>query len=190
MTSTAVNHAASTSPPLPSPHRQKQHRKRSASSPHMDSNLSRASSSRSLASTIGIVDEVPALTGQVGSFNPGPLFTSFRAIDNVGTQQSLPNATHAQHPIALEGGVQHGPNDGIQLLQSAEQSFQQSGFDGLAGDAATSTGFAGQLQGMKLNPNPPDLEYWRGRLFNVDEPITMSEEQYVVSTRKDPRHSP
>lgn len=81
--------------------------------------------------------------------------------------------------------MQHGPSDEMPLLQSAEQSFQQPGFDGLAGgDATASTGFAGQLQGMKLVPNPPDLEYWRERLFNVDEVITMSEEQYVASARK------
>lgn len=64
------------------------------------------------------------------------------------------------------------------LLQSAEQSFQQPNYDGLAADATTSTSFAGQLQGMKLVPNPPDLEYWRDRLFHVDEMITLSEEQY------------
>lgn len=183
-----INHAASTSPPLLSPHRQKQHRKGSAPSPHMDSSLSRASSSRPLASTIGIVDETPPLPGQVGSFNAGPLFTSFRAIDNVGTQQPLQNATQAQGSIALQGNVPHGPNDGIPLLQPPEQSFQQPGFDGVGGDAA-STSFAGQLQGMKLVPNPPDLEYWRDRLFNVDEVITMSEEQYVISARRDRRHS-
>lgn len=32
---------------------------------------------------------------------------------------------------------------------------------------------------MKIVPNPPDLDAWRERLFNVDEPITLTEEQYV-----------
>lgn len=150
----------------------------------MDSGLSRASSSRPIASTIGIVDETPSLPGDVGAFNPGPLFTSFRAFDNVGTQQFSQHANPAQGTIALEGNAQHGSNDGIPFVQSAQQSFQQPGYDGLPGNATASTSFAGQLQGMKLIPNPPDLEYWRERLFNVDDVITMSEEKYVVSARK------
>jgi hypothetical protein len=32
--------------------------------------------------------------------------------------------------------------------------------------------------GMKLIPNPPDLEAWRERLFNADDTITLTEEQY------------
>lgn len=32
---------------------------------------------------------------------------------------------------------------------------------------------------MKIVPNPPDLDAWRERLFNVDGPITLTEEQYV-----------
>ncbi|KAI9683182.1 MAG: hypothetical protein M1829_005973 [Trizodia sp. TS-e1964] len=31
---------------------------------------------------------------------------------------------------------------------------------------------------MKFIPNPPDLEMWRNRLFNVDEMITLTEEEY------------
>jgi hypothetical protein len=33
---------------------------------------------------------------------------------------------------------------------------------------------------MKIVPNPPDLDAWRERLFNVDEPITLTEEQYIL----------
>jgi hypothetical protein len=33
---------------------------------------------------------------------------------------------------------------------------------------------------MKLVPDPPDLEYWREKLFNVDETITLTEDQYVL----------
>ena len=35
---------------------------------------------------------------------------------------------------------------------------------------------------MKLVPNPPDLDSWRKKLFNVDETVTLSEEQYVLSS--------
>jgi hypothetical protein len=47
-------------------------------------------------------------------------------------------------------------------------------------ESLDSVDFAGQLCGMKLVPNPPDLESWRNRLFNVDEDmITLSEQEYV-----------
>ncbi|KAM0122984.1 hypothetical protein ACP6JC_000392 [Aspergillus fumigatus] len=36
----------------------------------------------------------------------------------------------------------------------------------------------GCLKDMKLVPNPPDLEYWREKLFNVDETITLTEDQF------------
>lgn len=35
---------------------------------------------------------------------------------------------------------------------------------------------------MKVVPNPPDLDSWREKLFNVDETVTLSEEQYVFSS--------
>ena len=36
----------------------------------------------------------------------------------------------------------------------------------------------GHFANMKVVPHPPGLEIWRERLFNVDETITMSEEEY------------
>ena len=33
---------------------------------------------------------------------------------------------------------------------------------------------------LKLIANPPDLERWRERLFNVDDTITLTEEEYVL----------
>lgn len=143
----------------------------------MESDLQRDSSSHPLPSTIGIVDETPSLTGQLSAFHAEPPFTSLRAIDNVGPQQPLQTANQVQDAIDLAGSAQQAQDNGMALLQSASQPFQQATYDGLAADATASTSFAGQLQGMKLIPNPPDLEYWRNRLFHVDEVITMSDEQ-------------
>ena len=39
----------------------------------------------------------------------------------------------------------------------------------------------GHFSNMKCIPNPPNLEMWRERLFYVNETITMSEDEYVVS---------
>lgn len=47
---------------------------------------------------------------------------------------------------------------------------------GTTPDKQGSSHFGG---GMKLVPNPPDLDAWRERLFNVNETITLTEEQYV-----------
>lgn len=141
----------------------------------MESDLQRASSFHHLPSAIGIVDETPGLTGQLGPFHAGPPFTS---LHNVGPQQPLQTANPAQNAIDLAGNAQQAQDNGMALLQSASQPFQQATYDGLA---TPSMSFAGHLQGMKLIPNPPDLEYWRNRLFHVDEVITMSEEQYVIS---------
>lgn len=42
----------------------------------------------------------------------------------------------------------------------------------------SSTGH-GQFQGLKLIANPPDLEAWRQKLFNVDAMITLTEDEWV-----------
>ncbi|KAJ5305083.1 uncharacterized protein N7443_004743 [Penicillium atrosanguineum] len=137
----------------------------------MDSGLR---SSRPLASTIDIIDEAQGLS-QLSHFHPeSQAFASFRSTDSVDPHQPLQNAT-AQNAIALESNAQGTTEDGISLLQS-DSSFRQPNHGGLAPDTAASTSFAGQLQG-KLIPDPPDLEYWRDRLFHVDETITLSEEQ-------------
>ncbi|OKL60122.1 hypothetical protein UA08_04673 [Talaromyces atroroseus] len=34
------------------------------------------------------------------------------------------------------------------------------------------------VMSMRIVPNPPDLDLWRERLFNVDEPIMLTEEQF------------
>jgi hypothetical protein len=39
----------------------------------------------------------------------------------------------------------------------------------------------GYLRDMTSVLDPPDLDLWRERLFNVDETIVLSEEQYVHS---------
>lgn len=153
-------------PALSSPHPPKAARR----TPPMDSDLR---SSRPLAA-IGIVDESQGL--QLGHFHPDSQFASFRSVENVDPHQPLQSAT-AQNAIALESNAQAITEDGIPLLQS-DPAFQQPNYGGLAPDTTASTSFAGQLQG-KLIPDPPDLEYWRDKLFHVDETITLSEEQYA-----------
>ena len=41
----------------------------------------------------------------------------------------------------------------------------------------------GQFEGLKIIPHPPDLQAWRGRLFNVDDTIVLTEDQWVFQAR-------
>ncbi|KAJ6108325.1 hypothetical protein N7523_009648 [Penicillium sp. IBT 18751x] len=155
-------------PALSSPHPPKAARL----TPLMDSDLRAA---RPLASALDIIDEAQGLS-QLRNFHPdSQTFASFRSTDNVDPRQPPQNAT-APDAIDLEINGRATTKDGISLLQS-DPSFQQPDYEGLAPNLTASASFAGQLQG-KLIPDPPDLEYWRDRLFHVNETITLSEEQF------------
>ena len=62
---------------------------------------------------------------------------------------------------------------------------QNGGLEGLSTDLALrpTTGTGGDTDGhfsnMKIIPDPPNLDVWRHRLFDVDDPITLTEEEYV-----------
>jgi hypothetical protein len=37
----------------------------------------------------------------------------------------------------------------------------------------------GHFKNLKMIPNPPELERWRKKLFDVDDLITMTEDEYA-----------
>ncbi|KAJ5884233.1 hypothetical protein N7504_011805 [Penicillium tannophilum] len=121
-----------------------------------------------LGSTIPIVES--GLAPPLGPFPDSQPFTTFRSIDHV-PQQPLQNVIALQ----ADGHVSSHPHG--MVLQPTEQSFQAS-YNGLEADETESANFAGQLTGMRLIPDPPDLEYWRNRLFHADDVITLTEEQF------------
>ena len=43
----------------------------------------------------------------------------------------------------------------------------------------------GHFRNLKMIPDPPNLEEWRQKLFDVDATITLTEDEYVHPTRKD-----
>ncbi|KAF2652867.1 hypothetical protein K491DRAFT_28681 [Lophiostoma macrostomum CBS 122681] len=47
-------------------------------------------------------------------------------------------------------------------------------------DDAPATSKFGQLDGLKLIPDPPNLPQWREKLFNVDDTITLTEEEFTT----------
>lgn len=139
----------------------------------MESDLQRPPSPR--LSNIAIVDQTSGLAAQLGPFQPhSQPFAPFRTIDHV-EPQPLQNATPTPSTIAL-GNNAHEAQHGIPLLHSAAEPSQDP-YDAITPNASDFMGLTSQWQGLKLNPNPPDLEFWRNKLFNVDETITLSEEQ-------------
>lgn len=74
------------------------------------------------------------------------------------------------------------PNAQSRAAPQVDSSLHlQVGGDGLdvSSAAAAAEIKDSHLVGLKIVPNPPDLDAWRERLFNVDEPITLTEEQYA-----------
>lgn len=112
--------------------------------------------------------------GQIGITGP-----MGQILDGSACAHMSPAGPLSQSGIPLTGDAQETQNSGIATLQSVEP-FQQPNFVELGSDSVAAQNFAGQLQGMKLVPDPPELEYWRDRLFHVDEMITLSEEEYVI----------
>lgn len=67
------------------------------------------------------------------------------------------------------------PSSDPQLgLRTGSGSIPQPGNSGPP--ALSSSNF----EGLKLVSNPPDLQQWREKLFNVDELIVLTENEYVV----------
>lgn len=141
----------------------------------MESDLQRPSSPR--LSNVPIVDQNPGLAAQLGPFQPhSQPFAPFRTVHHV-EPQPLQNATPAPGTMTL-GSNAHG----IPLLQPANESSQDH-YDEINPNVSDLMTFTSQWQGLKLNPNPPNLDFWRNKLFNVDEMITLSEEQYAISAQ-------
>ncbi|KAK9855636.1 Glutathione S-transferase/chloride channel [Penicillium brevicompactum] len=93
--------------------------------------------------------------------------------------QMLPPAPLSQNGLAMVNPAHPAHNDGFAMLPSPIQSFQQD-FAEMSAESTDPTSLVahGELRGFKAIPDPPDLDYWRDRLFNVDEMITLSEDEF------------
>ncbi|KAI9759016.1 MAG: hypothetical protein M1835_000478, partial [Candelina submexicana] len=74
-------------------------------------------------------------------------------------------------PLPSQPPLRH---DSIARLQHEQDNFPPP-------ENQTRSSTAGHIENAKLVPNPPDLQEWRQRLFDVDEMITLTEDQ---STQK------
>ena len=101
------------------------------------------------------------------------------ALQGAAAGQIAPPASLSQNELAM-GNNAHQANNSLTTLQTSSQPFQPDfiELDPGSADPVAFTG-PGELQGFKMVPNPPHLDYWRERLFNVDEMITLSEEEYA-----------
>jgi glutathione S-transferase len=80
-------------------------------------------------------------------------------------QAPTPQPTQQQSaPPPVQNAPQHAP----QQEQADCEPQGRDGEDGLS---------SGQFPGLKLIAEPPDLEAWRQRLFDVDDTMTLNEEE-------------
>ena len=80
------------------------------------------------------------------------------------------------------GSTVHLPEDRTFVQQTAIQRAEQREHNAAAeedgpGSSGAKKKETGHFSGMKKILNPPDLERWRQRLFDVDDTIVMSEEE-------------
>lgn len=90
---------------------------------------------------------------------------------------------HGQFGILSSNAIQH---NSINRLQQEDDIFGPgpSPSDGV-GNTNTNDGHEGKSGGhlqTKIVIDPPNLDEWRQKLFDVNETITLSEEQYVVDS--------
>ncbi|KAJ5440907.1 Glutathione S-transferase/chloride channel C-terminal [Penicillium cf. griseofulvum] len=100
------------------------------------------------------------------------------ALHRTAGGQMAPPASLSRNEQAMGNHAHQAQNNSLTTLQSPSQPFQSDFIELDSGsvDPVAFTG-PGELQGFKVVPNPPHLDYWRDRLFNVDEMITLSEEE-------------
>lgn len=80
-------------------------------------------------------------------------------------------ATHLQGPPQLQELAHRGS-----FVQTQEQPLVQ---EQVPDNDEAPIQNHGQIEGLRLIPNPPNLETWREKLFHVDDTITLTEEEYV-----------
>jgi hypothetical protein len=96
------------------------------------------------------INEVPQVNGQVQNYSQ--------------TQQNL------QTPLRY-------PNGSFNAITPEQQQSRQVPFQTNGQDDSSAKEAGGHFGGMKAIENPPDLDRWRNKLFNVNEMITLTEDE-------------
>ena len=99
------------------------------------------------------------LPPQISEFSFAPTLQNGNSFDVIPPTRSLPSQSVQDFPSSDPfNGLQ---GDSVFLDDPVEKS-----------DA--------HLEGLKLIPHPPDVQAWREKLFHIDQPITLTEEEYVL----------
>ncbi|MCJ1243749.1 hypothetical protein MMC30_000946 [Trapelia coarctata] len=95
-----------------------------------------------------------------------------------------------QNPVAKQGGqfgvltptphAQQIPPHSYLQHDDLERIQQENGLLQLPGSLNGEEKKNGHFANMKSIPNPPNLQAWRERLFDVDETITLTEDEFVT----------
>lgn len=118
----------------------------------------------------------PVLTDQIRSYSqPSNQVPIHPSSDHLDQNAAISRSTLL--PIAPYGVVTSSVSPAARVLDGSVQEH------GVANDRAKSYHLKFDSP-LKLIENPPDLQFWRDKLFHVDEPIFLTEDQYV--TRRAP----
>jgi hypothetical protein len=98
-----------------------------------------------------------------------------------GQMQALRSLSSPEQSISNGHGGFPASNDPLDLLSSIQQDEQNHNntphSNSNDSEVVNKPNTGGHFGGMKLVPHPPDLLAWRERLFNVDDIVTLTEEQ-------------
>ncbi|CRG84822.1 Putative acetyltransferase C18B11,09c [Talaromyces islandicus] len=107
------------------------------------------------------------------STNMGPNQTTQRSIAPASSSRSTDDVGELTWMPPLNPSL----SEAIVNRTPTPQSHEAAG-SFLSGPGAVVENKDSHFGSMKIVPNPPDLDAWRDRLFNVDEPITLTEDQF------------
>lgn len=94
-------------------------------------------------------------------------------VQNIGSPHTPQHSAGGQFGMLTAGPIQH---NAIRQLQQEENVFTPAGDESDQKSLGHSS--------TKIVLNPPNLDEWRQRLFDVDGMITISEDECVPCTRK------
>ncbi|XHG01302.1 hypothetical protein AWENTII_004691 [Aspergillus wentii] len=102
----------------------------------------------------------------------------FRDLSSGGNGQTgMPGVPSSQSSTRTNSNASESRNNGFEILQAPVSYLQQQEPNFML-PIDTALKPDSHAKGMKLVPDPPDLDAWREKLFNIDEVITLSEEQF------------
>ncbi len=113
------------------------------------------------------------LTPQLGPDYDPTAFQPYGINDGQHTNGQLPPFPQPRQSFQTSTGY---PNESFSVITPDERQQQRVSFQ-VNPNGTPAKEIGGHFSGMKAVPNPPDLQQWRHKLFNVKEMITLTEDE-------------